>query len=71
MAVAGQALKSPNISSFILGERMLPGIVEVYIQEFMENGVLITCHIPLFRVLNIHGNTSPPQIEGHAHDIRY
>jgi hypothetical protein len=71
MTVAGQALKSSNISSFILGERMLPGIVEVYIQEFMENGVLITCHIPLFRGLNINGYTSPPQIEGHAHDIRY
>jgi hypothetical protein len=71
MAVAGQALKSSNISSFILGERMLPGIVEVYIQESMENGVLITCQYPFSRVLNINGNTSPPQIEGHAHDIRY
>jgi hypothetical protein len=49
VAVAGQALKSSNISSFILGERMLLGIVDVYIQEFMENEVLITCQIPLFR----------------------
>jgi hypothetical protein len=31
MAVAGEALKSSNISYFILGERMLLGIVEVYV----------------------------------------
>jgi hypothetical protein len=75
--VAGQTLKSSNISSFILGERMLLGIVEVYVHEFMENRVLITCHTPLFRGSiingngNGNGNTSPPQIAGHAYDIRY
>jgi hypothetical protein len=39
MAVAGEALKSSNISSFKLGERMLLGIVEVDIHEFMETDV--------------------------------